>query len=57
MFNAATTVGNGRNTISLGANFKFGKSSEEVTTEDAAQLKERYERPILKSIMKLAQKI
>lgn len=39
MFNAATTVGNGRNTISLGANFKFGKSSEEVTTEDAAQLK------------------
>lgn len=39
MFNAATTVGNGRNSISLGANFKFGKSSEEVTTEDAAQLK------------------
>jgi len=39
MFNAATTVGNGRNTISLGANFKFGKSSEEVTTEDATQLK------------------
>ena len=39
MFNAATTVGNGRNTISLGANFKFGKSSEEVTTEEAAQLK------------------
>lgn len=39
MFNAATTVGNGRSTISLGANFKFGKSSEEVTTEDAAQLK------------------
>ena len=39
MFNAATTVGNGRNTISLGANFKFGKSSEEVTTEEATQLK------------------
>ena len=37
--------GNGRNTISLGANFKFGKSSEEVTTEDATQLKKEHERP------------
>ena len=39
MFNVATTVGNGRNMISLGANFKFGKSSEEVTTDEATQLK------------------
>lgn len=39
MFNVATTVGDGRNMISLGANFKFGKSSEEVTTDEATQLK------------------
>ena len=39
MFNVATTVGNDRNMISLGANFKFGKSSEEVTTDEATQLK------------------